>query len=372
MLKSKPEYTIQEKRIFVWVLVLASLGFAWVLSPFLAPILWASILAVLFQPLYSRLLGRFPHHPNSLTALTLVIAVILLILPVLLILTSVVNEAAGLYKQYEAGELNIDKYLNSIQTAFPVIQKQAESLGIDLDQVRQQASSLVGSAANFLAKHSLSIGQNTLAFFLHTGLMLYLAFFLLRDGRKILHWLKIAFPLDDKREIQLFNKFSEVTRATVKGNLVVGVIQGTLGGIIFWVLGVQPAVLWGALMAVASLIPAVGTALVWMPVSIYLFAVGNYIEAVALVAFGILVIGLVDNILRPILVGRDTKLPDYIVLFSTLGGLALFGIHGFVVGPLIAALCFTLWHMFILEFNPRGSLQSLADTEDTSDHNAPS
>lgn len=360
----KPEYTIHENRIFIWVLVAASLGFAWILSPFLAPILWASILAVLFQPVYARLSGRLPKYSNSVAALTVLIAVIVLIVPVLLVLTSVLNEAANLYAQYEAGNLNFDKYLNRIQTAFPVIQRQAESLGINLDEIREQASSLVGSAANFVATHTLSIGQNTLSFLLNTGLMLYLAFFLLRDGKTILHWLKIGFPLDDQRETQLFDKFSEVTRATVKGNLVVGLVQGALGGSIFWILGVQPAVLWGALMAVSSLIPAVGTALVWVPVSIYLFAIGDYIQAISLVAFGVLVIGLVDNILRPILVGRDTKLPDYVVLFSTLGGLALVGIHGIVVGPLLAALFFTLWHMFILEFNPHRSRPATADSEE--------
>src|SRR5690606_8640572 len=169
---------------------------------------------------------------------------------------------------------------------------------------------------------------------------------------RIVHWMKIAFPLEDKRETQLFAKFSEVTRATVKGNLVVGLVQGGLGGTFFWIIGVQPAVLWAAVMAVSSLIPAVGTALVWLPVSIYLFAIGDTVQAISLVLFGVLVIGSVDNLLRPILVERDTKLPDYVVLFSTLGGLAIFGIHGFVMGPLIAALFLTLWTMFIQEFNP--------------------
>lgn len=355
MLETKPEYTIQEKRIFVWVLIAVSLGFLWVLSPFFAPILWASIITVLSYPVYSRLMRRFPKYPNSLAVLTLFMVVIVVIVPVLLVLTSVLNEAANLYSQYESGKLNIGKYLNQIQTAFPVIQRQAESLGVNLNEIRDQASSGVASAANFLAKHSVNIGQNTLAFFLNSALMLYLAFFLLRDGKRIMFWLKISFPLDDERENQLFGKFSEVTRATVKGNLVVGLVQGGLGGLIFWILGVQPAVLWAALMAVSSLIPAVGTALIWLPVSIYLLAVGHYLQAVSLVLFGVLVIGTVDNILRPILVGRDTKLPDYVVLFSTLGGLAMFGIHGFVVGPLIAALFITLWHMFVIEFNPHGA-----------------
>jgi predicted PurR-regulated permease PerM len=149
----------------------------------------------------------------------------------------------------------------------------------------------------------------------------------------------------------LFSKFGEVTRATIKGNMVIALIQGSLGGLIFWALGIPGALLWGVVMAVLSLIPAVGPAIVWVPVSIYLFASGENVKAIILIAFGAGVIGLVDNILRPILVGRDTKLPDYIVLLSTLGGLALFGINGFVIGPVIAALFIAFWGIFMRDVN---------------------
>jgi len=226
---------------------------------------------------------------------------------------------------------------------------------VSLDTVKQQAGGMLGTVANAVAKHSVTIGQNTFLFLLNTALMLYLAFFLLRDGKAITHWVRVAVPLNDQREDELMNKFSEVTRATVKGNLVVGLVQGSLGALIFWILGIKGVIVWGALMVIASLIPAVGPALIWLPVSIYLFAIGEAGKAIILVAFGVVVIGTADNILRPILVGRDTKLPDYIVLFSTLGGLALVGIHGFVVGPLIAALFFTLWTMFIQDFQPNYS-----------------
>jgi predicted PurR-regulated permease PerM len=124
-----------------------------------------------------------------------------------------------------------------------------------------------------------------------------------------------------------------------------------MGGLIFWILGIQGALLWGVVMAIVSLLPAVGAALVWVPVAIYLAAIGDVVQAVILTAFGVVVIGLADNILRPILVGRDTKLPDYIVLLSTLGGLAMFGINGFVMGPLVAALFNAFWGIFIREFS---------------------
>jgi predicted PurR-regulated permease PerM len=159
-----------------------------------------------------------------------------------------------------------------------------------------------------------------------------------------------ALPLGDERERKLFTKFAEVTRATVKGNIVVAIVQGTLGGIIFALLGIPGALLWGVVMAFLSLIPAVGASLVWLPVSIYLYATGSWIAATILVGYGAIVIGLADNVLRPILVGRDTKLPDYLVLFSTLGGMSLFGITGFVLGPLIAALFLVFWNIFMTEF----------------------
>ncbi|MEX1032515.1 MAG: AI-2E family transporter [Cellvibrionaceae bacterium] len=368
MLETKPEYTIQEKRIFIWVLGAASIAFGWILWPFASSILWACILVVLFYPVHSRLVRDLPKFRNTAALVTLLIAIIVVILPVLLVITSVINEAANVYSRYESGELDIERQLNRIQSAFPVIQQQAESWGVDLDALREQASGLLGSAANLVAKHSLNIGQNTLVFFLKTALMLYLAFFLLRDGKTIIHWLKVAIPLDDQREAKLLAKFSEVARATVKGNLVVGLVQGGLGALIFWILGIEGVVLWGALMVVASLIPAVGPALIWLPVAIYLFAIGDITQGVTLIIFGVVVIGTADNILRPILVGRDTKLPDYIVLFSTLGGLGLVGIQGFVVGPLVAALFFTLWAMFIEEFHPSMSrhteLGSGADHDD--------
>ncbi len=160
-----------------------------------------------------------------------------------------------------------------------------------------------------------------------------------------------ALPLGDERERLLFAKFAEVTRATVKGNLLIAIIQGALGGLIFWILGITGALLWGVVMAVVSLIPAVGAALVWVPTAIYLAAVGEVASALILTTFGVVVIGLADNLLRPLLVGRDTKLPDYIVLLSTLGGIVMFGVNGFVMGPLVAALFIAFWGIFIREFS---------------------
>jgi predicted PurR-regulated permease PerM len=155
-----------------------------------------------------------------------------------------------------------------------------------------------------------------------------------------------AIPLDEEHKNLLLAKFTTVVRATVKGNIAVALVQGILGGLIFWILGIEGVVLWGALMAFLSLLPAIGASLVWVPAALYFLATGAIWKCVILVAFCVGVIGLVDNLLRPILVGKDTKMPDWVVLISTLGGMALFGINGFVIGPLVAALFMASWDIY--------------------------
>jgi predicted PurR-regulated permease PerM len=187
------------------------------------------------------------------------------------------------------------------------------------------------------------MGQNTLDFSVNFLVMLYLLFFLLRDGRRLLARIERAVPLATNVQQRLFKNFSTVVRSTVKGNVVVAAIQGALGGIALAVLGLPGAVLWAVTMAILSLLPAVGAALVWGPISLYLIAIGELGKGLGLIAWGTFVIGLVDNVLRPILVGKETRMPDYVVLVSTIGGMSLFGANGFVMGPVIAAMFIAAW-----------------------------
>ena len=175
--------------------------------------------------------------------------------------------------------------------------------------------------------------------------MLYVLFFFLRDGQALVRRLRDAVPLDADVKRSLATKFATVIRATVKGNIVVAMVQGALGGLIFWLLGLHAPVLWGVLMVFLSLLPAVGAAVVWFPVAVYLLVSGEVWQGGVLMAYGVLVIGLVDNLLRPMLVGKDTRMPDYLVLLATLGGIAVFGINGFVIGPVIAAMFLTGWSL---------------------------
>jgi predicted PurR-regulated permease PerM len=269
----------------------------------------------------------------------------------ILVITSVLNEGIGLYDKLQSGEINPAQYIEKLHNSFPRLQSLLGRFGMDINHLKADAINAAMAGGKFLAQNTFSIGQNAFEFIVNLALMLYITFFMLRDGNKLLDLMMRALPLEDSRERMLFSLFAEVTRATIKGNIVIAIMQGTVGGITLALLDVHGALLWGVSMAFASLIPSIGSALVWVPISVYLFAIGETTSAVILIGIGAGVIGILDNILRPVLVGRDTKLPDYLVLLSTLGGIALFGINGFVIGPLVAAVFLAFWGIFIREMN---------------------
>jgi predicted PurR-regulated permease PerM len=269
----------------------------------------------------------------------------MVILPLTLISGLLVQEGLSVYERIQSGELNIARYFEQVFSALPAwLTELLDRFGLtNLGVVRERLSTGLMTGSQFLATKALSIGQNTFDFIVNLFIVLYLLFFLLRDGDFLTRRIRDAMPLHPEQQRELLSRFTTVIRATVKGNVVVAIVQGALGGLMFWFLGVRAPVLWAVLMAFLSLLPAVGSALVWLPVAIYFLVTGAIWQGTVLIAFGILVIGLVDNILRPILVGKDTKMPDYVVLMSTLGGMAIFGLNGFVIGPVIAAMFMAVW-----------------------------
>ncbi|NHO68359.1 AI-2E family transporter [Aestuariicella hydrocarbonica] len=339
-----------ERRSFMMLLIVVSLLFLYLLKPFFSPVFWACVITILFYPLYQYLLKHW-QRPNLAALTTLVVCILVGVGPTLFLLSSLVKESGELYQLIQSGQINPGEYLDKIRTGFPRVNSLLDRFGIDLSLVKEMLTKSAGTVSRWAASNTLTIGQNMLQFVVSLALMLYLLFFLLRDGPDLISLLIRALPLGDEREALLFKKFAEVTRATVKGNLVVAIIQGSLGGLIFFLLGIKGAVFWGVVMVILSLIPVVGASLIWGPVAIYLFAVGSWEKGLILTLFGAIIIGLVDNLLRPLLVGRDTKLPDYMVLLSTLGGFAIFGMNGFVIGPLVAVLFIAFWQIFILDFN---------------------
>ncbi|HEV2132614.1 MAG TPA: AI-2E family transporter [Longimicrobiaceae bacterium] len=344
-----------ESRVFV-VLVLATTAFfLWMVRGFLLPVFWAAVFAVLFQPLFVRLEDRLRGR-RSLAALLTTLSVILVVLiPFGLLVTAVAQQALSLYQRITAGEVNLYAPIAFVERWLPTLSRTLAGYGIEIERLRASVQSAAVAGTQYIATHALALGQNILAVAVLFGLMLYFLFFFFRDGDRILRGIIRALPMGDEREKRLLRKFAEVSRATVKGTLVVAAVQGTVGGVLFWLVGIQAAVFWGVAMGILSLVPAIGSALVWVPAAVILFATGAIWQGIVVVVGGTVVIGLVDNVLRPVLVGRETQMPDYLVLLATLGGLTVFGLAGFVAGPIVAALFLVMWDMFADEFAPLDS-----------------
>ncbi|MBB4349833.1 AI-2E family transporter [Aliirhizobium cellulosilyticum] len=340
-------FVVQRVSFYI-LLVLVTLAFIAILIPFYSAVFWAVVFAIIFFPLYAKLEEALGGRRNSAAVLSVLICLCLVILPGLAILASLIQEGTGLYQRVSSGQIDLNRMLNEVVTALPAFMQdwlQTIETG-GFAALRDRFSSSLMQGGSFFAGRALNFGQSTAEFFIAFGLMLYLLFFLFRDGRSLAAAVRSAAPLSDEHTTQFMAKFASVVRATVRGNIIIAIIQGVIGGVTFWLLGVQPALLWGVLMVILSLVPAVGAALVWVPTAIYLAVTGEVLKAAVIVAVGVFVIGLIDNILRPPLVGKETKLPDYVVLISTVGGISLFGVNGFVIGPLIAALFIAAWSLF--------------------------
>ncbi len=336
-----------DRRVLLVLMALASATLCAILLPFYGTILWGVIVALLFTPLYRWLLPRCRRRPTVAALLTLLAVLLIGVLPFALFSAVLAREAAALYLRLQSGELDPTRYLHGVFDALPGwITAWLDRAGmIDFATLQRRAVAGLVQASQFIATQALGIGQNTFEFVASLCIMLYLAFFLIRDGQGLLRQISRAVPLSPAHSQALLATFGTVIRATVKGNLLVAAIQGALGGLAFWWLGVDGALLWAVSMAFLSLLPAIGAALVWLPVAAWFLLTGAIWQGLALVAWGLLVIGLVDNLLRPVLVGKDTGLPDYMVMITTLGGMAVFGLNGFVLGPVIAAMCIAVWQL---------------------------
>ncbi|PYY68591.1 AI-2E family transporter [Pseudomonas jessenii] len=350
------ETTLQDRSLTV-LLVLVSAAFIWILLPFYGAVFWAVILGILFAPLQTRLQLKFGWQRNLTSLCTLSICLVIAILPVIIISALLVQEGVTLYKSIESGELDIAGYVSQFKHSLPpYFQHLLDRFGMgELNGLREKIVKSAMTGGQDLAAQAFIFGQGTFEFVVSFFIMLYLLFFFLRDGAELARKVRTAVPLQEQQKRRLQLKFNRVVRATVKGNLLVAITQGALGGLMFWFLDIHSVLLWAVLMAFLSLLPAVGAGIVWVPVAAFFLLTGAIWQGVVLGLFGVFVIGLVDNLLRPLLVGKDTRMPDYMILVSTLGGLAIFGLNGFVIGPLIAALFMSSWAIFI-ETKPRVQL----------------
>lgn len=324
---------------------LVTLAMAWVLWPLFGGIFWGLAFAIVLDPLARRLTAALGGRRALAALVTIAGFVVLIVLPVLLILRAVVIEANGLIAAIQSGRIDLHLLFQTLVQALPAwSQGLLDQAGFgDLAAVQTQTAQAL---TDWLATNGplmLSFGMNTAGVFVDLGVTLYLMFFLFRDGDRILARLIAVLPIEDGIMRALCATFVQVVRATVRGDILIALLQGGLGGLGLWALGIHAAMLWTVLMAFVSLFPLFGAALIWGPVSLYLLANGSVWQGALLILYGVLVIGLIDNVARPWLVGQATRMPDYIVLISTLGGIATFGMQGFITGPVVAALFISVW-----------------------------
>ncbi len=319
--------------------------------PFLMAVLLAAIFSGLVYPIYATLLRWLRGRPTLASLGTLLVVVVVVGIPLLAFFGVVatqavqVSQAAGPWIEEQIGQVGeLDQRLRNLPVLdrFPALQRALPSSQVVVAKVGEAASG-VGS---FLVRSLAQATRGTLGFFLQLFIMLYAMFFFLTQGKSILHRILFYIPLDAADEERLLEKFVSVARATLKGSLFIAVIQGVLAGLAFWVSGVPGWAFWGTVTVVVSIIPAIGGAIVWGPIVVYLFVTGHPGAAIGLLAWSALVVSTVDNFLRPRLVGRDTRMSDLLILLSTLGGIVLFGPVGFIVGPIVAALFVTVWHLY--------------------------
>ncbi len=337
------------KSFLVLLAIAISILFMLMIRHFLMAVLLAGIFSGMTQPLYRRLLKLFRQRRALASVTTILIVLLVIVIPLTGFLGVAasqaveVSQAVGPWIQRQLSQPDaLDNLLSSIPFYDTLDQYQ--------DQITAKVGELAGSLGNFLVDSVTAATRGTVTFLLHLFIMLYAMFFFLIGGKSILDRILYYMPLSPKEEDRMVDKFVSVARATLKGTLVIGIIQGGLAGIALFLAGVGGAAFWGTVMVVLSIIPGIGTALVWVPAAIYLIASGHYFAGIALTIWCAVVVGSVDNVLRPRLVGKDTKMSDLLILLSTLGGIIMFGAVGFIIGPIVAALFVTVWDIYGLTF----------------------
>jgi predicted PurR-regulated permease PerM len=334
---------------FVLILVLAvSLLFLAVAWPFLKPLLLGAMLAGLCTPLYEWI-ARLVRGRGSLAAiLTLLIFFLLVVGPISAFVGIVVAQALNVsdqaipWVQQHVGSGSTFNAHDWLVGRFPALAPYVP----DQAQILETAGRTAKAAGAFLVASATEFTAGTAVVLLNFFVMLYAMFFFFRDGKQIVRKIFYYMPLSHDDEMLLLERLTSVTRATIKGTLVIGIIQGALAGIGFWVAGIDGSAFWGTIMAVLSIVPGIGAAVIWVPAVIYLYITGQTLAATLLLAWCVAVVGTIDNILRPTLVGKDAKMPDLLILIGTLGGLFLFGAIGFIVGPIVCGLFLTVWEIY--------------------------
>jgi predicted PurR-regulated permease PerM len=330
--------------VLLILVFLISMVFLVMIRPFFTALLLAGIFAAMAQPVYrkfNRLLGR---RRRIASLLTLLLFVLVVLLPLSLLIGVITAQAVRVaqsitpwvQRQMQPGVLS--EYLQDLPYYKQVAPYREEILN--------KAGEIFSTLVLFLVDNLQAGAISTVYFIFMFFIFLYAAYFFLIDGGYLLKRIMYYLPLQARNEERLLERFTSVTRATLKGTLIIGALQGSLAGLAFAVVGIEAAIFWATIMTLLSIIPAVGSGLVWLPAAIFLALGGEYLRAIGLALFCGIVVGSLDNLLRPRLVGKDTQMHDLLIFLSTLGGLSLFGLIGFVIGPIVAALFVTIWELY--------------------------
>ena len=336
--------------IFLVLLAVAiSIVFMLMVRGFLMAVLLAGIFSGMAHPLYVRFLALSKGRKGLASAATIILVLLVIVIPLTGFLGVAASQAVDVsrtVRPWVDQQLSQPDALDALLNRLPFYDR----LQPYQEQITTKIGELAASIGTFLVNSVAAATRGTVTFLLQLFIMLYAMFFFLIDGKSILDRILYLMPLTHKEEDRMVEKFVSVARATLKGTLVIGIIQGGLAGIALFLAGLGGAAFWGTVMVVLSIIPGIGTALVWIPAVIYLLADGHYLAGILLAAWCGVVVGAVDNVLRPMLVGRDTKMSDLMILISTLGGIFFFGAVGFIIGPIVAALFVTVWDIYGVTF----------------------
>lgn len=344
------QQSLVNRSIIILVLAVISVLFYQVIKPFVLSIFIAALFAALFTPLYRWFLARVGNIPWLASLLTLLLVLFFVFVPLFLVFGTVLSQALDIAqsaKPWVQQRLAEPGLITAKLEALPFYETLLPYREMGLDWLGK----ITGSVSKWAIDTIQALTLGTFSALLSIIIILYTMFFFLMDGDRLLYYLLYYLPLNDEDEKKLLLRFTSVTRATLKGTAVIGILQGVLAGAALHFAGIPSALFWSVAMMFLSVVPGIGTALVWVPSVIYLGANGEYVTALLLAVFCVLVVGSIDNVLRPKLVGNDTRLHELMIFFSTLGGLALFGFMGFVIGPIIAALFVTMWELYGSEFS---------------------
>jgi predicted PurR-regulated permease PerM len=330
--------------VFFILLGLVTLLFLLILKPFFFSLFWAAVIASIFRPLYRWLNGKL-NRPNWSSTIMVVAITLIIILPAGIVGSLLLSESLQIYESLSIDSSRIEQSIQGLAQTM-IHNPLLSNLHLKQSFWIEKFSGMTKAVLNYIFINLSGLTQNTLAFLANFAVMLYTLFFFIRDGDWFLRMAMRALPLGDGQERHLYERFAVTARSTLKVTLLMGGIQGTLGGLLFFATGIEGSLIWGVVMIFTAIIPAVGCSIIWAPAGVLMLFNGHIYEGVVILLFGALIISMVDNILRPILLGKDVQMHPLLIFLSTLGGIVLFGISGFVIGPIITSLLIAIWEMY--------------------------